>query len=328
VRRQLSAYGVAVSSSRVGHGLNMVRYLIGRLAASLGVILALTLVVFGLVHLAGDPIVVMLQGTGASEQDLAALRAELGYDQPIHVQYWRFLKGLARGEMGRSLRYHVSALSVVRERAPATIQLAVVAMFIGVVVGIPLGIISALRPGTIVDHLATLVALIGQSVPGFWLGIVAVLLFAVSLGWLPAGGIGGAKHLVLPAVTLATFPMARLVRITRSSMLEVINADYITTARAKGVRERAVVLRHALKNACIPIVTIGGLCLGELLGGSVVTETIFSWPGLGLLTVQAVYARDLPLLQACVFVMSLGYLVCNLVVDLLYGFLDPRITYS
>jgi ABC-type dipeptide/oligopeptide/nickel transport system permease component len=306
----------------------MQTFLIRRLLSFVAVLLAVTAIVFGLVHLTGDPVVLMLAGTGASEEELNILRERLGYDEPVQKQYWEFLKGLAKGQMGQSLFYQTPALSLVLDRTPATIKLALVAMLIATAAGVPLGMLSAVKHGTAWDHIGTALALVGQSVPAFWLAIMSMLVFAVKLGWLPASGMGTPKHFILPALTLSTGALARFVRITRSSMLECIHQSYTNTARAKGLREIYVITRHVLKNAAIPVTTVGGLILGELLGGSVITETVFGWPGVAQLTVQAVYNRDLPLVQACVFTVALGYLVANLLVDLTYAYLDPRIRYE
>lgn len=306
----------------------MGHYVIRRFLQSLLVLWAVTVIVFLLVHLSGDPVALMLQGTGASEADLADLRKELGYDKPIHVQYWEFVRDIARGDMGQSLSFHQPALPLVFRRVPATIKLAFWAMLIAVGVGVPAGLISAVKSGTLIDHVVTMIALSGQAVPGFWLGIMGIMVFAVRFGWLPAGGSGSPRHIILPAMTLATWPMARFARVARSSMLDVIRENYIRTARGKGLGEMRVMLRHALKNACLPVLTIGGLMLGEMLGGSVVTETVFGWPGIGLLTVQAVHGRDVRVVQACVLVTSLGFVLSNVAVDILYAYLDPRIVYE
>jgi len=306
----------------------MVAYFIRRAVWSLVALLILVTVVFTLVKLTGDPALLMVQGTAASEEELDILREELGLNKPFHIQYFEYIGGLLRGDLGESLFYHSSVVALIAERAPATIELAFMAMFIALVIGVPIGVLSAIKVGTAIDHAGMLIALVGQSVPAFWLGIMAVLFFAVKLRWLPAGSMGTFKHFVLPAFTLATFPLARVVRITRSGVSEVIHKDYIATARAKGLSEPRVIVWHALRNALLPVVTMVGLLLGEEVGGSIIIETVFSWPGVGLLTIHAVYTRDLPLIQGLVLLIGVGYLVSNLMVDILYTFLDPRIVYE
>jgi len=306
----------------------MIAYLVPRMVWSLVALLILVTVVFALIKLSGDPALLILQGTTASEEDLHILREELGLNNPFYVQYCEYIGRLFRGDLGESLFYHSPVVTLIGARAPATIKLAFMAMFIALAIGLPIGLASAAKVGTVIDHGGMLVTLAGQSVPAFWLGIMGVLFFAVKLRWLPAGGIGTFKYFVLPAFTLSTFHLARVVRISRSSMLEVMHKDYIATARAKGLSESGVVVHHALRNALLPVVTMGGLQLGELLGGSIIIETVFGWPGVGLLTIQAVYTRDLPLIQGLVLLVGVGYLASNLMVDILYTFLDPRIVYE
>jgi peptide/nickel transport system permease protein len=306
----------------------MIAYLVRRLSWSIVTLLILLTIVFALVKLTGDPALLIVQGTAASETELDALREELGLNDPLHIQYFEYIGGLLRGDLGESLFYHLPVVTLIAARAPATIQLAFISMFLALIIGVPIGLASATKVGTAIDHGGMLVALVGQSVPAFWLGIMGVLFFAVMLRLLPAGGIGTFKHFVLPAFTLATFPLARIVRITRSSTLEVIHKDYIATARAKGLSEYRVLIRHAFRNSLLPVVTMSGLLLGEELGGSIVIETVFAWPGIGLLTLDAIYRRDLPLVQGLVLLVALGYLASNLMVDVLYTFLDPRIVYE
>jgi ABC-type dipeptide/oligopeptide/nickel transport system permease component len=249
----------------------------------------------------------------------------MGFDDPLYLQYWRFLKGAVQGDFGTSLRHDEPALGLVWQRMPATIELTGVALGVALVLAIPAGIVSAVFRNTPLDYVSTVVALMGQAMPTFWLGIMLILIFSVGLQILPSSGRGGAAHLVLPALTLGLFTTARIMRLTRSGMLEVLGQDYVRTARAKGVGERTIVWKHALKNAGIPVVTIIGLELGTLLGGAVITETIFAWPGVGRLSVQAIYNRDYPLVQAAVFVLASIFVLVNLAVDLLYTYLDPRI---
>jgi peptide/nickel transport system permease protein len=295
-----------------------------RLIQAIAVIVGVTLVTFLLLHLTGDPVGMMLPAD-ATEAERARIIRLFGFDRPLPLQFIRFAAGAVRGDFGTSIRQGESALALVVERLPATLELTLAAMAIAVLVALPAGIVSAARRGSLLDQGAMLVALIGQSVPNFWLGIMLILLFAVSLGWLPPFGRGGLANLVLPALTLSMYSMARTARLIRSGMLEVLSQDYIRTAHAKGLSERRVLLRHALKNALIPAVTVLGLDLAHLLGGAVITETIFAWPGVGRLIVSAIYARDYPIVQAGVFVVAIGYTGINLLVDMLYAWLNPRV---
>jgi ABC-type dipeptide/oligopeptide/nickel transport system permease component len=288
------------------------------------VLLGISVVVFIILHLTGDPTLLLLP-PDASAEDVARFRRAMGFDDPLYLQYWRFLKGAVQGDFGTSLRHDEPALGLVWQRMPATIELTGVALGVALVLAIPAGIVSAVFRNTPLDYVSTVVALMGQAMPTFWLGIMLILIFSVGLQILPSSGRGSAAHLVLPALTLGLFTTARIMRLTRSGMLEVLGQDYVRTARAKGVGERTIVWKHALKNAGIPVVTIIGLELGTLLGGAVITETIFAWPGVGRLSVQAIYNRDYPLVQAAVFVLASIFVLVNLVVDLLYTYLDPRI---
>jgi len=301
-------------------------YLVRRLAQSLLVLLGVSFVVFFILHLTGDPALVLLP-PDATAQDIQEFREKMGFNDPFLVQYGRFLRGALRGDFGRSVRHDEPAFDLVAERLPATLELAGAALLIALALAIPAGIVSAVRRNSLVDYVSTVVALLGQSMPTFWLGIMLILVFSVRLSLLPSSGRGTLEHLVLPAITLGLFTTARITRLTRSGMLEVLNQDYIRTARAKGMANPPVVWKHALKNAAIPIVTIVGIELGTLLGGSVITETIFAWPGVGRLSVQAIYNRDYPVVQAAVFLLSTTFVVVNLVVDVLYTYLDPRIRF-
>ncbi|MBI2468266.1 MAG: ABC transporter permease, partial [Candidatus Rokubacteria bacterium] len=263
-------------------------YLLRRLGQSLIVLLGISAVVFVILHLTGDPTLLMLP-LEASAEDVARFRRAMGFDDPLYVQYWRFLKGAVQGNFGNSLRHEEPALALVWERMPATIELTAVALGVALALAIPAGIVSAAFRNTAIDYVSTVVALVGQAMPTFWLGIMLILIFSVGLQLLPSSGRGGVANLVLPALTLGLFTTARIMRLTRSGMLEVLGQDYVRTARAKGVGEPRVVWKHALKNAAIPVVTIVGLELGTLLGGAVITETIFAWPGVGRLSVQAIY---------------------------------------
>ena len=302
----------------------MTTYFVRRLLQSLIVLLGVSFVVFFILHLTGDPALVLLP-PDASPEDVRRFREAMGFNDPFLVQYGRFLGGALRGDFGQSIRHGESAFHLVAERMPATFELAGAALLLALVLSIPAGIISAVRRNTVLDYFSTVVALLGQSMPTFWLGIMLILLFSVQFHLLPSSGRGTLEHLILPAVTLGLFTTARITRLTRSGMLEVLGQDYIRTARAKGVSNPPVVWKHALKNAAIPIVTIVGIELGTLLGGSVITETIFAWPGVGRLSVQAIANRDYPVVQAAVFLLATTFVVVNLLVDIIYTYLDPRI---
>jgi peptide/nickel transport system permease protein len=299
-------------------------FLLRRLLQSLVVLLGVSFVVFFILFLTGDPAAVMLPPEATAE-DIRHFRESMGFNDPFFVQYGRFLFGALQGNFGTSIRHGEPAFALVVERMPATFELAGAALVIALLLAIPAGIVSAVRRNTIVDYISTVVALLGQSMPTFWLGIMLILFFSVQFQALPSSGRGTWQHLVLPAITLGLFTTARITRLTRSGMLEVLNQDYIRTARAKGVSDPPVVWKHALKNAAIPIVTIVGIELGTLLGGSVITETIFAWPGVGRLSVQAIYNRDYPVVQAAVFLLAATFIVVNLLVDVVYTYLDPRI---
>jgi peptide/nickel transport system permease protein len=299
-------------------------YLFRRLLQSLLVLFGVSCVVFFILYLTGDPALVLLP-PDASAEDVIRFREVMGFNDPFIVQYGRFLAGALRGNFGQSIRHGEPAFDLVIERMPATFELAGAGLLIALCLAIPAGIISAVRRNTVADYVATVVALLGQSMPTFWLGIMLILVFSVQFNLLPSSGRGGLQHLILPAVTLGLFTTARITRLTRSGMLEVLNQDYIRTARAKGVSNQPVVWKHALKNAAIPIVTIVGIELGTLLGGSVITETIFAWPGVGRLSVQAIYNRDYPVVQAAVFLLATTFVLVNLLVDVVYTYLDPRI---
>jgi len=274
--------------------------------------------------LTGDPALVLLPPE-ASAEDIRLFRERMGFNDPFLVQYWRFLAGALRGNFGESIRHGEPAFHLVVERMPATFELSGAALLIALSLAIPIGIVSAVRRNTIVDYVSTVIALLGQSMPTFWLGIMLILLFSVQLNLLPSSGRGELRHLVLPAITLGLFTTARITRLTRSGMLEVLSQDYIRTARAKGVRERGVIVRHGLRNALVPVVTLGGLAYAQLLTGAVMTETIFSWPGLGRYAFQAAGALDFPAITGVTLVVALTYLLVNLLVDLSYGVVDPRI---
>jgi ABC-type dipeptide/oligopeptide/nickel transport system permease component len=301
-------------------------YLLRRLWQAVLVLFGVSVVVFFILHLTGDPVGLLLP-PDASAEDITRFRKAMGFDDPWIVQYTRFLRGALRGDFGESLRHGEPAMTLVLERLPATFQLAGASLLLALCLAIPAGILSAVKRNSAVDYLATVVALTGQAMPTFWLGIMLILVFSVRLNWLPSSGRGDFQHLILPAVTLGLFTTARITRLTRSGMLEVLGQDYIRTARAKGVSEQPVVWKHALKNAAIPIITIVGIELGTLLGGSVITETIFSWPGVGRLSVQAIINRDYPVVQAAVFLLASTFVFLNFMVDVTYTWLDPRIRF-
>lgn len=305
----------------------MRRYVARRLAQAILVVLGVSLVVFVVIRLSGNPAYLMLS-PNATEAERAKLVRDLGLDRPVLVQYATFLRQAVAGDFGRSLRYNQPALPLVLERLPATLQLTAAALVVSLFIAIPAGIAAALCRKTVFDSLTMLAALFGQSMPVFWLGIMLILLFSVRFPVFPTSGSGGLEHLVLPALTLGLYSTARVTRLMRAGMLDVIGQDYVRTAWAKGLPGRAVVLKHALRNTLIPVVTIVGLELGTLLGGAVITETIFAWPGIGRLAVTAIFQRDYPLVQAVVLVTALVFVACNLVVDLAYAWLDPRIRFD
>ena len=313
-------------------------FLVRRLLLLVPVLMGVSVIVFLVLHLApGDPAEIML-GPQATQEDRLRLRAELGLDDPLVQQYARWLGHVAKGDLGRSLWMRRPVLGEVLARYRATLILTGTALVLSSVGGVALGILSARWPNSVLDRTSAVASLFGASVTIFWLGIVLMVLFALTLGWLPASGMfapyGGGdladllRHLVLPAVTLAAASVTIVSRLTRAAMLDVLGQDYIRTARAKGLVERGVVVRHALKNALVPIVTVIGVQAGYLLGGAVLTETVFAWPGVGTLMVQGILARDIPLVQGCVLVVALTFVLVNLVVDLLYAWLDPRIRYE
>ena len=303
----------------------MATYILRRLGFSVFVLWGAVTIVFAAIRLApGDPAQLML-GTDASAEDVAQLRQRLGLDRPLPVQYGRYLLDALRLDFGTSLRLDQPALQAVGERLGATAQLAFSAMLLAVLISFPLGIVAALRPRSIVDRVVSILSLLGQSVPSFWLGIMFILLFARQLRLLPSGGAETWQHLVMPALTLALPLVGVLTRLVRGGLLEVLHEDYVRTARAKGLPPRAVVARHALLNMLIPVITLIGLQLGHLLGGAVIVETVFAWPGVGRLLVEAITNRDYPLVQAAILLVTTGFILINFLVDLSYGYLDPRV---
>ncbi len=303
----------------------MIRYLGLRLLLAVPALWLIVTMVFLLAHIVpGDPVQQML-GEGAQASDLQQLRHQLGLDLPLPVQYEKYLFGVVRGNLGESIRFQEPVADVVLEHYPATLELAFFALLVCGVIAIPAGVFAASRRGTAADHSVGVFTLFGLSVPNFALGPVLILVFSVLLGWLPVSGRGGIGHLILPAITLGAALAAILTRMVRTSVIEELSSDYVRTARAKGLRESAVLFRHAFRNALIPILTILGLQFGTLLAGTIVTETIFSWPGIGRLSVQAIEARDYPLLQGCILLIAVSYVLVNLLTDVVYAFVDPRV---
>ena len=303
-------------------------FILRRLVLTLPVVWIVVTMVFSLIHLVpGDPVAQML-GEGAAVTQVEAMRHDLGLDQPLLTQYKTYMFGVIRGDLGHSFRNQEAVTSVIRKRYPATLELALAAVFFSLVIAVPFGVISAIRRGQTADKVIGFVSLLGISLPNFALGPMMILLFSITLGLLPVSGRGDFSHLVLPALTMGIALAAITTRMVRGSMLEEIRQDYVRTARAKGLNEWTVVLRHALSNGLIPVVTILGLQMGALLAGAIITEMIFSWPGLGSLTFQAISARDYPLAQGCFLVIAMSYIVINLLTDIVYSIVDPRIRYE
>jgi ABC-type dipeptide/oligopeptide/nickel transport system permease component len=304
----------------------MLRYIIRRLIQGVFVMVGVSFVVFGLLFLNGDPVSLMLP-QDASKAEIEKFRQDLGFNDPFLVQYVRFIGKAVTGDLGRSLFENRPTVTLVMERLPATIQLATAAMTIAILIAFPVGIISAVKRGSIFDRIGMLLALLGQSIPVFWLGLLMILLFAVNLGWLPTSGYGW-REIIMPAIALGLFSTARTTRLVRSTMLEVLSQEYIRTARSKGLWQMIIVRRHALKNALIPIITVLGLDFATLLGGAVITETIFAWPGIGQLAIDSIGRKDYPVVQAIVLIVALSYVLINLAVDIIYAYLNPRIRFS
>lgn len=306
----------------------MARYLARRLALTIPVLLGVATLVFSLIHLIpGDPAQAML-GEAASQEDVAELRRRLGLDRPLAEQYGTFLRGLARADLGTSLRTSQPVTTMIVERVPATFELAAAAMVFAIALAIPLGIAAAVWRGTSVDHSAMTLALLGISIPNFWLGPLLAIIFAVELGWLPVSGRGTPAHLILPAISLGAALAAILARMTRATLLEELREQYVQAARARGVSRLRSVVRHAFRNSLIPVVTLVGLQFGAVLTGAVITETIFAWPGIGRLLIQSISFRDYPLVQGCILLIAVTYVGMNLLTDLVYSVLDPRIRYD
>ena len=327
----------------------MGRYIVRRLLLLIPTLFGVSVIIFALVRLMpGDPAQIFVGVEQASEEQMAVVRHEMGLDRSLPVQYGFYVARLARGDLGNSFANRFPVATLVADRFPATVELALAALLIALIIAVPVGVVSAVRQYSWLDNLAMGGALVGVSMPTFWLGLLLILLFALQLQWLPASGIGtpvwesfgplfrgqpqpllaSLQHLLLPALTLSTALLGLLVRLVRSSMLDVLHADYVRTARAKGLNERLVIYRHAFRNALIPVVTLVGLQIGGLLSGSVITETVFAWPGIGRLVIDAILQRDYPIVQGVTLVFALVFVLSNLLVDLSYGLLDPKIRYD
>lgn len=305
----------------------MSSFFVKRALASLFAIWGVATLTFVLLRVTADP-AALLAGEQATPEQIAEIRQRLGLDQPLIVQYGDFLGGAVRGDFGTSYRFNQPALEMVVERLPISIRLAGAAFVIALVLSIPLAIASAVWRNTLIDYVASFVSFLGFAMPAFWLGAMAIIIFAVHLRWLPTSGAGDIQHYILPALTLATWPLGQFTRLLRSELLNVFHDDYVRTARAKGLSERVIVWRHALRNAFLPMLTLIGLSFGSLLGGAIVTETVFAWPGMGRLIIQATLNRDFPIIEAGVVILASGFVLINFAVDILYGVLDPRIKLS
>ena len=334
----------------------MISYITRRLLYLIPLLIAISVFVFLMIHLIpGDPVEVML-GEKGTQEDIARLRAELGLDEPLHIQYWMYFKRLVHGDLGRSIRNHNKVTEEIQSAFPATVELTTLSMIIASIIGVFIGVISAVRQYSWVDNFSMVGALVGISMPVFWVGMMLMLIFSWKLGWLPVSGridlqadldikthfyildsiITGnwaalkstVRHLILPAITLATIPVAMIARMTRSTTLDVLNKDYVRTARAKGLKEKVVIWKHVFKNALIPVVTIIGLQFGSFLGGAVLTETVFARAGVGRLLIKGILGRDFPVLQGAVLVIATFFVFINLIVDILYAYLNPKIRYS
>lgn len=302
-------------------------YVLRRAAQSVVLLFLVTVVVFLILQLVpGDPAVVMLGGQ-ATLSEIELLRKQMGLDRPLVEQYLQYFAGVLRGDLGLSIRARIPVVEYITQRLPASLALATVAFSLVLVIGIPAGVVGAVKSGTLADHLVMTVAILGQAVPAFWIGLLMIILFAVRLRVLPPFGFGSPAHFIMPAITLALLQIGLVARVTRSEMLGVLSSDYIRTARAKGLLERRVIAKHALRNALIPLITVLGVQFGTLMGGAVVTETVFGWPGIGSLVVNAVYQRDYPVVQGVVLMLAVAFVMINFVVDSLYAILDPRVVY-
>ena len=305
----------------------MKRYILKRIVQAIICIIGVSIIVFFLTHLSGDPLS-LLVSPDATQEDVEEIKRLHGLDKPLHSQYWSFISRAVRGDFGESLRWKRPCMGIFLEKFPNTLQLAAASMTWALLLGLSVGIFSAVSVGTWFDNFGKVFAIMGQAIPAFWLGIMLILIFSIKLRLLPTSGMGGLKHLILPSLTLGWLCTAAIVRLTRSAMLDVLDSEYIKMARIKGVPEQFVVIRHAFRNALIPVVTMASLNFIFLLNGTVITETIFSWPGVGRLVVDSIFARDFPMVQTVVFIASCLFVFTNLIVDILYAYLDPRIRYQ
>jgi ABC-type dipeptide/oligopeptide/nickel transport system permease component len=303
----------------------MIAYIGRRIAFSLFALVGVSAITFFAVFASGDPAVMMLPPEAQSPQEIAKFREMMGLDRPLPIQFIEFLGRAAKGDFGRSLKYNVPAATLIRERLPSTMVLAASAVLISALIGIPLGVLAAVKRGSIIDDIVILVSTLGLAAPSFWIGTMLIVVFAVQLRWVPPSGGGSFDKLVLPTITLASGFIAVLARFTRSGMLDVLSKEYVMTAHAKGLHERAVLFNHALRNTMIPIVTLLGLEMGTLLGGAVVTENVFAWPGIGQLVVMSIFNRDYPLVVACVLTAATLFIIVNLLVDILYVYINPTV---
>jgi peptide/nickel transport system permease protein len=305
----------------------MQRYILKRLVQAVVCLIAVTSIVFALTHLSGDPAVLMAP-PDATQEDIQEMREIMGLAEPIYVQYWRFISDILHGHLGTSFKWDKPCLNVWFDRFPNTLLLAGASMAFTLLIGLPVGIMSAVKVGSWFDNFGKVFALMGQSLPVFFVGLMLMLIFSVTLGWLPTSGMGGLRHLLMPAFTLGWYFTAAICRLSRSSMLDVLDRDFIKMARIKGVSKYGVILKHAFKNALIPILTLGTLNFVFMLNGTVITETVFNWPGVGRMVVEAIFSRDFPLVQSTVLIGSFLIIFANLFVDILYGYIDPRIRYQ
>lgn len=304
----------------------MARFIIIRILQALVTLIVISMVVFALARASGDPVMLMAPAQ-ASMEDIEAIRQYLGLDKSLPEQYWVFLKNVVRGDLGESIRTRRPVATIIGERLPYTIELGLPAIFIGIFVSLILGVTASVRRGTWVDSTVKFIAILGQALPSFWLAIVAIQIFAVSLKWLPTSGTGGIDHYILPVLTMSFFMLPIMTRLIRSSMLEVLDSEYVKLARIKGLSEMWVIWKHALRNAIIPLLTAAGITFATIVTGAVIIETVFSWPGIGRLIAEAVMGRDFPVTQAVVLLVAIVVLMVNLIVDILYAYVDPRIRY-
>ncbi|MEE9556822.1 MAG: ABC transporter permease [Candidatus Adiutricales bacterium] len=305
----------------------MKRYILRRILQAVITVIGISILVFLLTHLSGDPVVLMAP-QAASAEDLEAIRKNLGLDKPIYIQYFKYISGAIVGDFGDSLRWDMPALTLFMDRFPNTVKLSIVAMAFAMIVGLPIGILSAVKLNSWFDNVGKMFALMGQALPGFLVAILLMLFFSVILRILPTSGMGSWKHYVMPAFTMGWYTMAAITRLSRSAMLDVMDAEYIKLARIKGLSEFAVIMKHAFKNAAAPVITLTALQFVTMLGGTMIIETIFSWPGMGRLIVDAIFARDYPIVQMVVLITSTLFVFTNLFVDILYAYIDPRIRYQ